>query len=522
VPQDALLREDATLLPGHRLTGRVRSSAGETIPESEITLVLGDTPIQTFAPDAEGSFDIGSLPAGGFRIAVTGSRHLPRTFDFVEGQLPVSPTDFVLDPAARIAATVVDAQTHQPIPVFVVRFLADGGVDSKGAGKTASAGTRTSKTASAGTPTIGLPAEWYYTGRAIASSDGTWDTGDAPIPEGMVADVEIRAEGYTVARAERLTASHRALPSDRVIALLPGAGVLGRVVAPDGSPVVGASIRCQPASAQPAARTAPGKPASSDTWVEKARSGADGSFTLSNIEPGAIEFHVVDDVFGEYRVTHFVQAQQGPQEVEIVMPLGASLEGIARDASGQPLQKAEIRVRREPPVKGTATRTTFTDATGRFRIDHLGSGPHVVELSRRSVGSKGKLPSPQTAVTVALTEGATASVELQTAGAADVLGTFTLRSATGEVLPSPEWTMLTVVRVGDPSPTDQRPEFIREFLMTPNGEYLLESVPTGAWELEVLYVDKANALNYRARLPIQVPASGAVVADAELREVDDK
>ena len=440
-------------------------------------------------------------------------RRLPvgGTLDFAAGQAPPASLDVVLDPAASIAATVVDAWSNEPIRVFSVRFLPDGQKPAKGGkGAPVSGGAQT-----------GLPPDWF-TGRVISSADGTWDTGDAPLSVGSTASVEIRADGYTVARADDLVARYRAEPTDRVIALVTGATLRGRVVTPAGAPIVGAYVECRPTALPTGAADASAKapaPVSS-----KIRTTSDGAFTLSNLIPGPVELVVTDDEWGSHRERLFVQARSEDQVIEVVMSAGSSVEGIARNAAGWGLPKARIQIRPATGETKGVTRTATTDADGRFRVDHLGVGTHLVELTTSDSPGREftKFASARAAVTVELAENTTTRVELQSAGDADVLGSVTMRSAAGDLLPGPDWLMLTFTRVGDPSPTDQRPASIQEIVMNPAGSYDLESIPPGDWSFDALHTNKSTGTTYRVTQTIRVPVEGSLVVDVELREVEGR
>ncbi|MDA0373219.1 MAG: sigma-70 family RNA polymerase sigma factor [Planctomycetota bacterium] len=509
VPRAEPLQFDATLLQGHELRVIARSAAGESLEDASLSLHIHQLPIRELDAPPGGEFLVRGVPQGGFGITVTAGGHLPRTLDFAAGQAPPASLDVVLDPAARIAATVVDARSNEPIRVFSVRFLPDGQRPTKGGkGELGVGGAR-----------AGLPADWFA-GRVISSTDGSWDTGDAPLVDGYTANVEIRAEGYTVARADNLVARYRAQPTDRVIALVTGATLRGRVVTPDGAPIIGAYVECRPTAVPTGAPDASAKTAANN----KVRTTSDGSFTLPYLVPGPVELLVTDDEWGSHRERLFVQARSEDQVIEVVMSAGSSIEGIARDAAGRGLPKARIQIRPATGETKGATRTATTDADGRFRVDHLGVGTHVVELTTSDSSGRAftKFASVRAAVTVELAENTTTRVELQSAGGADVLGSVTMRSAAGELLPGPDWLLLTFTRIGDPSPTDQGPASIQEIVMKPNGSYDLESIPPGAWSFDVIHTNKSTSTTYRATQTIDVPVEGALVLDVELREVEGR
>jgi RNA polymerase sigma-70 factor (ECF subfamily) len=504
VPEDRPLITKVELEPGHAVQGHVRSSMGAPTGKTTVYAYFQGSLLRTVTPAEDGTFRVRGLPASGFDIGVTADGHLPQSIH-VE-QVPVGPLEFVLAPAARIAATVVDARTNLPVTEFFVRLLPPSEQGERKAGK----GSEPDQDKGA--------LEWLI-GKVISSADGTWDTGSTPIPEGFRASIEVRAEGYASLRVDDLVARRDADPSDRIIALLSGTNLRGRVVAPDGSPIAGASVVGQPQRTQPSDEgSVPSKGQGTALRAEKARTGADGTFTLSNLEPGPFQVRVLDAEWGEHSEVVWIQGAGAEQDIELVMPAGGALEGTALDGTGQGLQKELVQVRLANGDKGPA-RTATTDAQGRFRFEHLAPGAYTVELMRPSRGIP-KLSSARTSRSVEVTVGSTARVELQASGGVTVLGSVTLRSADGELLPLPGWVLITLTHAADEStPAHERHAPIRELSTDPGASYRVADVPPGAWDLEVLHTNKATQISYRAVQRVDVPSRGELTLDLELREV---
>ncbi|MGA1525365.1 MAG: MSCRAMM family protein, partial [Planctomycetota bacterium] len=320
-------------------------------------------------------------------------------------------------------------------------------------------------------------------------------------------------------RCDELGARRDADPADRSSARRSGPNLRGRGGAPDGSPIAGASVVGQPQRTQPSDEgSVPSKGQGTALRAEKARTGADGTFTLSNLEPGPFQVRVLDAEWGEHSEVVWIQGAGAEQDIELVMPAGGAIEGTALDGTGQGLQKELVQVRPADGDKGPA-RTATTDAQGRFRFEHLAPGAYTVELMRPSRGIP-KLSSARTSRSVEVTVGSTARVELQASGGVTVLGSVTLRSAGGELLPPPGWVLITLTHAADEStPAHERHAPIRELSTNPGASYRVAGVPPGPWDLEVLHTNKATQISYRAVQRVDVPSRGELTLDLELREV---
>jgi hypothetical protein len=155
---------------------------------------------------------------------------------------------------------------------------------------------------------------------------------------------------------------------DVVLRLTPGATIEGQVRDDDGAPVGGAVIRVLSAGAIGASCPFP---------LPRVTAGPDGSFRIEHVPPGAVDLAVA--VAGDPKRAareERVLTDGAPERWDIVLVARASIEGIARDASGTALPEAEIVFRRD---RGTSL--LRADDEGRFTL--WPSDPaelHTIEL----------------------------------------------------------------------------------------------------------------------------------------------
>ncbi len=108
-----------------------------------------------------------------------------------------------------------------------------------------------------------------------------------------------------------------------------------------------------------------------------ARTGADGSFVLRRVPPGAVKLGCSDDA----TMLHLAPGEE--RNVELVVERPGMIEGIARDATGGPAAGATVAL---SPHDGAWTRDAPIDSRGRFRFTSLADGRYAVALLAGSSG----------------------------------------------------------------------------------------------------------------------------------------
>jgi hypothetical protein len=200
-------------------------------------------------------------------------------------------------------------------------------------------------------------------------------------PEGTV--VEARSEGFLPGRAEvdffaRARGTVTVRLQEQAHVLPAAAPIAGRVVSRDGSPVAGALV-------------AAGRELGfgvSDATAAAVLSGADGSFTLSDLGPG--RWRVTAQLDGRVPATAR-KVEPGTRDLVLVLNDGGRLRGCATDAaSGDPVVTVTVHlfdVRSALRVTPRESRSSI-EPSGCWRFDGLAPGP-----TRVIVSSPGYAPS---------------------------------------------------------------------------------------------------------------------------------
>jgi len=313
---------DVPLRQAYALRGRVHRN-GRGVSGVQVSIVGSDgaAPVST---GADGTFEIGGLARGKVRLMVYKNEELINRILQVE--VP-SKVDVALPPAGTLRGRVVDAATREPVREFFYSLealedtsddvlLQRGGVTADGTFQL---------TLSAGTYRIG------------ASSSG-----------------------YTPPEPVEVRVSERE-PAEVEIALDRGGTLTGRVTDENGSPVRDAEVYAAPAGGERMDRRSSMRAGSNN-----ARSGEDGTFTVTGIEPGPLTVTVRKDGFVPFRKS--IQADGALMTIEVPLTRGLSIRGLVTRA-GKPV--AEAQVSATTAAVGGAHQPATTDAGGRFVLQGL-------------------------------------------------------------------------------------------------------------------------------------------------------
>lgn len=345
-PQAGRLRHQVTLLPGHRVTGRVRAPDGQPIAGA---LVFAESATGLAAPrvdplrdgattGADGEFVLDSVPLGSHRFTARHPGWAPGSSApvLVDGTTERR-VDITLEPGAALAGTVVDAG-GQPVENALVRVsqAGQGGFRPRAWEATADQAGRFTLT---GLPRARLRAEARS---ALAASQ--------PV------DVDLRRPPHRAELQLRLAV-------DGVIA--------GHVVDPAGEPLAEVQVVALPdlgtaASAEGlAGRTA----------VDVTDAG--GGFRLGGLAPGEYQLRATRngsaasrDLYGRQGVT----AKVGQQDVRIVLAADGGVRGVVEFADGG-----------APPMflvkTGVVAPTPFAGDDGEFALADVAPGVITLTIS---------------------------------------------------------------------------------------------------------------------------------------------
>jgi RNA polymerase sigma-70 factor (ECF subfamily) len=155
-----------------------------------------------------------------------------------------------------------------------------------------------------------------------------------------------------------------AVDPDRTVELVavPAARLSGRVVAEDGEPVAGASLQLH------------GESRTSHKHAAETSSGLDGRFVFDALAPQPAPVELVADCGPMHAAAAeklTITAGETIEDVTLILPRAASVEGRVVDASGRPRAGVVIGALREKERP-----FALTDAQGRFRLTGLSAGDH--------------------------------------------------------------------------------------------------------------------------------------------------
>jgi protocatechuate 3,4-dioxygenase beta subunit len=355
---------DLVLVRAGRIEGTIRDEAtGEGVAGAEVIAGAGLTnslsPVAT-TTDAAGRYVLATVSPGPVFLFVARARgYQRRTLDLRAGgpRRVVAGETLVVDLALPRGVTLsgrVLAEDGSPLPHATVGLL---DVRDRWDGE------RTAVADASGRYAIESLRPATYEARVAAP-------GFAPIADEKDARFEIPAG---------------ALEHARDFVLQRGAEAHGRVLAPDGAAVAGAAVRL----------TAPVPAVDARLRDLAAVSDAGGRWRLRAVPAGA-EVQVVAGRDGyASRTTEPLRFAAGERrEIDLVLREGARLPGRVADARGRAVEGARVRWGRVGPGDerrlGDAfradellgTRVLRTDADGRFEIDRLEAGRHVVKVER--------------------------------------------------------------------------------------------------------------------------------------------
>ena len=375
---------DVVLAPGAAISGTVRRRTGGGV---EGAFVLARVQGASAAPARPGLENPATGPDGSF--VLDGLRG-GATYDlqvFLGGGLGPGPAQKgILAPSdgveiavagtGRIEGSAVDAKTGQPLAAFDVSYEPE-----RGGGMV----FRIARRAGVGASGAGQRLH-------VESEDGRFALEDVPAGRWSVV---VEAKGYQVARAGGVTVEE-ATTTDGVEVKVPAGTVLkGRVVdARSGRPVVEANVVATSAGA-------PGAfPGLAGLDAGGLLTDADGRFEVEGLAPGKVSLRV-DHVDYEDR-SETVELKEGGSAVEVALSRGGALGGTVLTASRQPAAGADVTLQvsgeggfARGPLGG-GSQSAVTDASGRFRFDHLSAGRYSVAAQL-----SGQASEPQPAVLTA-------------------------------------------------------------------------------------------------------------------------
>lgn len=269
---------------------------------------------------------------------------------------PAAGVEFVVEGTGRIEGSAVDGRTGQALTAFEVSYQAERG----GFGGVMRLGRRSG--AWSGGESEAVPVE---------APDGRFALEDVPAGKWQVV---VTAKGYQVGRAAGVVVEEATTTEGVEIRVPPGSVLKGRVTdARTGKGVPEAQVGVRSETGAPAG----GAFGSGSDIVTD----VDGRFEVEGLAPGKVTVSVQHADYTDR--TESVELKEGGSSVEVALSRGSSLGGVVLSETRQPMPGAEVSL----GGAGASGRgfgggeSTATDASGRFRFDHLSAGRYTLSAT---------------------------------------------------------------------------------------------------------------------------------------------
>lgn len=317
---------------GHRIRGSVRDSKGEPISSGSVRARFlrplppsGDAPADEAeggqgdlfsAPVKGGSFDLGGLPDGLYRLEIGSPSHRARSIEDVPTD--GDPLEIDLADARPIDLVVIDHRASVPIAGAAVSLRPAGGEAAASEQEAAS------------------PLRTDRNGKARIEN----------LPEGPFI-IRVETEGYAVAETEPMDGEGE---GELAIALDRAGSVSGRVRSVAGSPVEGLRVSLVRAGDAPAAVPEPTAVRDAESGAGSGRTGrpswtaADGSYLVAIPEPGSYRVLVEGRPFVAASSAVIEASDPGTafEGIDIDLRLAGAVRGRVVDPAGLPVGGAQI------------------------------------------------------------------------------------------------------------------------------------------------------------------------------------
>lgn len=365
-----------TLGPGAAITGVVRQKNGN--PAEGWSVLASEAGTSAMGPRGRGNMNPTGLdglfildglkPGQPYDLQLFGGPGIgPSRKNVIP---PADGIEIVVAGTGRIAGRAIDAQTGRPIPEYAVSYEPE---------RSGGGGVFRIVNRMAGQRLTGMGEK-----TEVRSDDGAFQLDD--VPPGTWS-VVVEAKGYQSARAGNVVVEEGGTVRDVEVKVSLGSALKGRVLdGVSGRPVPNATVTHATAgrSGGPLILLA------STASDEETTTDADGAFALDGLVPGKISLTVKHPDYSD--ATQTVDLKEGTATAEIKLTPGSALGGLVLSDAEQPLPGASVVLQSAGDTgfgRGMlgGGQSAVTDASGRFRFDHLSPGRYSLVASLRSRSS---------------------------------------------------------------------------------------------------------------------------------------
>lgn len=358
--------------PGASITGRVVTKAGEGVAGLRVGASAkgGRMDPRGFAEEPtgpDGFFALDGLRAGDSYDLVT-FRPVGPGPEMKGVPAPSEGVEFVVPGGGGVKGTVLDAESGSPVTEFEVSYEPD---------RPGARGGMVVRMVARGGPRAGSG-----TGKRVESEDGSFLLED--VPPGTW-QVSVKAKGYQAGRVGSVVVEEGSLREGVEVKLARGAALSGRVTdARSGRAIPGASVSKQTSGEGDARLPIPALTEEGEITTD-----ADGRFTIEGVAPGTYKLTATHPDYAEESQTVEVTDRGG--NAEIRLSTGGVIAGVVVSDARRPV--ADVDVSFVTTGEGSLGRMlgggpqVSTDASGRFRFDHLAAGRYTVVAQKRGSNS---------------------------------------------------------------------------------------------------------------------------------------
>lgn len=213
--------------------------------------------------------------------------------------------------------------------------------------------------------------------RDFRSSDGSFEFDN--LDPGSFA-LEARAKGFAPSISETFTLSRESAAPTLTIQLTQGATLVGRVTDPQGQPLGGALVQVNPNDHVETPLLGIFQSLSPTNEVKiKRRTNQQGEYKLEHIMPGTYQIRVDHPEYAPRilnDVVLFDDSTGTNTPLELSMPPGASISGLALDSNRRPMPFTEVQLSMTNGFMEAAT----TDRDGSFQFGNLSEGEYTLSV----------------------------------------------------------------------------------------------------------------------------------------------